>query len=468
MGKGQKMDSLSVRELQKAVGGELLGGFADLDRKVSAVTTDSRKVPEGALFVPLAGERADGHDYLEAAMDGGAAGALVSRAPDAFQKGHFYIRVVDTRAALGKLAAYYRSRFDLPVAGVTGSVGKTTTKDMIASVLSERFHVCKTEGNFNNDLGVPLTLLRLSREDEAAVVEMGMNHAGEIRNLARMVRPTLGAITNIGDAHIEFLGSRENILRAKCEMFEFLAPEGAALLNGDDPLLRTLKGRLNRKVVWCGTAEDADVRVSEIESRGTEEISCRVDSPFYSGSLTIPAPGRHMIYSAAMAVAAGGLLGLSGEELRRGVAAFRPTGMRMNVLKLTGRVTVLDDCYNANPQSMAAAVEVLSRSERAHKIAVLGDMGELGELGPQAHYELGRKLGEAGIETAVAVGGLARHIRDGARDAGVPRVLYFETKEEAHPALAELLSDDCAILVKASHSMHFEELVSFLKEAAMQ
>ncbi|WP_278308993.1 UDP-N-acetylmuramoyl-tripeptide--D-alanyl-D-alanine ligase [Papillibacter cinnamivorans] len=441
-----------------ASGGKLLAG--DPEGSVSGVCLDSRKVPPGSLFIPLPGDRFDGHDFLDAALRSGAAGALASRTPESLIPGKFYILVPDTRAAMGRLAAWHRSRFDLPVFAVTGSVGKTTTKDMLFSVLSSRFRVHRTEGNFNNDVGVPLTLFGLESFHGAAVVEMGMNHPGEIRALSAMVRPGYAVITNIGDAHIEYLGSRENTLRAKCEVFENIDPRGAAVLNADDPLLRSLRGKLPVPALWCGTAEDADVRMLDISS-GADCVRCRVESPWIRGPLEIPAPGRHMIYPAAMAVAAAGLLGLTPLEIRAGIEAFRSGSLRMNLMELSGDRTLLVDCYNANPQSMLAAVEILASAPRGEKIAVLGDMGELGELGPKAHYETGLALGHFGIGRLIAVGPLSRRIRDGADDSGVPRTAWYETKKEALEDLATLPGDS-AVLLKASHAMHFEEFADFI------
>ena len=304
------MTPCTVREICDAVGGTLLQGS---DVSVARVSTDSRSVPEGALFVPLVGERFDGHTYIGKALEAGAAGCLTARTPDALLPGKFYIQVSDTRLALKALARWYRGRFDLPVVQVTGSAGKTTTKEMVACVLGRHFRTLKTQANFNNDIGTPLTLLELAPEHQAAVIETGMNHFGEIRYLGEMVRPDIAVITNVGDAHIENLGNtRQGILRAKCEIFENLAPDGVAVLNGDDPLLNTVT--LPQRILRCGTGAGCDVRVTEVDDRGLEGVACTVTTAKTSYRLKTSSPGAYMIYPLAMAAAIGEYLGLTAEE----------------------------------------------------------------------------------------------------------------------------------------------------------
>ena len=261
------MSPCTVAALCAAVGGKLLSG--DSAAVVTGVTTDSRAASDGQLFIPLTGERFDGHAYIDGALSAGAAGCLTARVPETMQPGKFYIQVADTRLALKALAAWYRSRFTLPVVQITGSAGKTTTKEMVAAVLSRRYDTLKTQANFNNDIGTPLTLLGLAPQHQAAVIETGMNHFGEIRYLGEMVRPDIAVITNVGDAHIENLGNtRQGILQAKCEIFENLAPDGIAVLNGDDPLLDTVT--LPQTILRCGRGEGCSVRVTDVDDRGIE------------------------------------------------------------------------------------------------------------------------------------------------------------------------------------------------------
>ena len=449
------MTPCTAREICAAVGGTLL---QDSGAPVTGVTTDSRAVQPGQLFIPLVGERFDGHAYIAKALDGGAAGCLTAAAPETLLPGKLYIQVADTRLALKALASWYRNKFDLPVVQVTGSAGKTTTKEMIASVLSQRYNTLRTEGNFNNDIGAPLTLLRLMPEHQAAVIETGMNHFGEIRYLGEMVRPDIAVITNVGDAHIENLGNtRQGILRAKCEIFENLTPEGIAVLNGDDELLNTVT--LPQTILRCGVGDGCGVRVTDIDDRGLEGVACTVTIEGEHYRLTTSAPGRYMIYPMAMAAAIGRRLGLTGEEIAAGVAAYTTVGSRMHLIRLPGERLVIDDCYNANPQSMAEGLRMLAASPAQHRVAVLGDMGELGQLTAQAHRDMGALTRRLGL-TAVAVGEKMHALTE-----TDPQAQWFTTVEEAMPAIRQLFTPGTAVLVKASHAMHFERIVKELEKS---
>ena len=448
------MTPCTAREICAAVGGTLL---QDSGAPVTGVTTDSRAVQPGQLFIPLVGERFDGHAYIGKALDGGAAGCLTAAAPETLLPGKLYIQVADTRLALKALASWYRNKFDLPVVQVTGSAGKTTTKEMIASVLSQRYNTLRTEGNFNNDIGAPLTLLRLMPEHQAAVIETGMNHFGEIRYLGEMVRPDIAVITNVGDAHIENLGNtRQGILRAKCEIFENLTPEGVAVLDGDDELLNTVT--LPQTILRCGVGDGCGVRVTDIDDRGLEGVACTVTIEGEHYRLTTSAPGRYMIYPMAMAAAIGRRLGLTREEIAAGVAAYTTVGSRMHLIRLPGERLVIDDCYNANPQSMAEGLRMLAASPAQHRVAVLGDMGELGQLTAQAHRDMGALTRRLGL-TAVAVGEKMHALTE-----TDPQAQWFATVEEAMPAIRQLFTPGTAVLVKASHAMHFERIVKELEK----
>ena len=447
------MKRLTVSDLLTATGGALLSG--DPGAAVTSVCTDSRKAGDGALFLPLVGERFDGHDYIDKALSLGAAGCLCAKTPASFLPGKFYISVADTRLALKALASWYRSGFDIPFAQITGSVGKTTTKEMIAAVLSQKYRTLKTAENFNNDIGTPLTLLGLDDTYEAAVIETGMDHFGEIRYLGEMVRPHIAVITNIGDAHIEFLGSREGILKAKSEIFENLDADGVAVLNGDDTLLDTVT--LPQRIVRCGESAHSDVRVSGVVNRGIDGMVCTVRTEHTEYHLEIPAPGRHMIYAASLAVAVGEEMGLTVEEIERGVAAYEPTGSRMRVHRLSGGRRVLDDCYNANPQSMSAALRVLSASE-GKKIAVLGDMKELGALTESAHRAMGELCALLGVDQVIAIGEYARELADAAGEGAE----WYPDAESAVGAAKRAFTEGSVLLCKASHSMHLEKIVEEL------
>lgn len=451
------MSPCTVAALCAAVGGKLLSG--DSAAVVTGVTTDSRAASDGQLFIPLTGERFDGHAYIDGALSAGAAGCLTARVPETMQPGKFYIQVADTRLALKALAAWYRSRFTLPVVQITGSAGKTTTKEMVAAVLSRRYDTLKTQANFNNDIGTPLTLLGLAPQHQAAVIETGMNHFGEIRYLGEMVRPDIAVITNVGDAHIENLGNtRQGILQAKCEIFENLAPDGIAVLNGDDPLLDTVT--LPQTILRCGRGEGCSVRVTDVDDRGIEGIACTVTTAKASYRLMTASPGGFMIYPMAMAAAIGEALGLTGEEIAAGVAAYVPTGSRMHIIRLPEGRLLIDDCYNANPQAMTEALRLLAVTQTRRRAAVLGDMGELGELTVSAHRAIGALTGELHLDSVIAIGEKARGIASAA-----PNAQWFPSVEDALPAVRAAFTGGTAMLVKASHAMHFENIVKELEQS---
>ena len=429
------MQPMTVTEIAAVVSGVWWNPCEQVPA-ISAVSTDSRNITPGCLFLPWVGEQFDGHNFIDAALDAGAAGCLCAKLPQDIRPDKFYIKVADTRLALRDMASAYRDKFDIPFVQITGSVGKTTTKEMIAAVLGAKLNVLKTPENFNNDIGTPLTLFGLSPEHQAAVIETGMNHFGEIEYLGAMVRPDIAVISNIGDAHIEYLGSRGGILKAKCEIFEHLKDDGIAILNGDDALLDTVT--LPQRIIRCGQSEHCQVRISDILDHGVNGITCTVTSEKDVYHLNIPAPGEHMAYAASIAVAVGEALGLSKEEIIRGVAAYAPIGSRMHILRLSDGRVLLDDCYNANPQSVSAALEVLARTECERRVAVLGDMGELGDLTEQAHFNAGALAAMLGIDFVVAIGSKAVKIADGAAMGGA-EVLHFATREEAMPTLREQL-----------------------------
>ena len=456
------MEALTLRQLLEAVNGTLLGDFDDLDAQAVQVSTDSRNITPGCLFIPLEGERFDGHSFINSALEAGAAGCLTARERESYLPGKFYIKVRSTQRALWELARYYKKLFPIPFIAVTGSVGKTTTKDMTAAVLGARFCVHKTEGNFNNDIGVPLTLLRLEAQHEVCVVELGMDHAGEIDNLARLVEPDMALITNIGDAHIENLGSRENIFKAKCEIFPHLKRDGLAVLNGDDPLLASLEGTLAQRTVFVGEGEGLDYTARDLSSDGAGHLFCRVKTPRSQFEANIPALGSHMIYPTLMAAAAAEALGMAPDEIVRGIGAFLPTKMRMNIVRCKGDIVILNDAYNANPQSMRAAAAVLGDAQGRRKVAVVGDMKELGPGSEQFHRAVGGYFAQSGADRLIAIGELARFMAEGAQEAGLAQADYFPTLDAARNALSREVRAGVTILVKASRSMAFEKIVDYL------
>lgn len=448
------MIACTAKEICAAVGGTLLQDGA----AVTAVSTDSRKVGAGELFIPLVGEKFDGHTYLDSALQSGASGCLTAKKPETLLDGKFYILVDDTLLALKALASWYRGKFDLPVVQITGSAGKTTTKEMIACVLSQRFRTLRTEANFNNHIGTPQMLLRLMPEHEAAVIETGMNHFGEIRYLGEMVRPNFAVITNVGDAHIENLGgTRQGTLKAKSEIFENLQTGGVAVLNGDDALLSKLT--LPFETVLCGMGANCDVAVSNVCENGIDGITCTVTTRCDIYDVTIPSPGGYMVYPASMAIAVGEKLGLTKTEILAGIASYVPVGSRMHVIRKSDDRIIIDDCYNANPQAMAEALKILAQTESRRRVAVLGDMGELGDLTQKAHRDMGDLTKRLRLDAVIAIGIKAKAITE-----TNPAAAWFATVEEALPTIRFAFSKGTALLVKASHAMQFGKIVKELEE----
>ncbi len=480
----------TAAEVVTATGGRLIRGEAET--AVGGISIDSRTVRPGDLFMAIKGERFDGHEFVYEALERGACGLVVnvadhrmSRMPreEGLLRNKMLIGVSDTLAALQGLSHFHRRRWDIPVVGVTGSNGKTTTKDMISAILERRYATLKTEGNLNNQIGVPLTLFRLTSTHEAAVLEMGMNHEGEIRRLADLAMPRVGLITNIGPAHLEHLGNLEAIARAKSELLEALsAEEGIAVLNRDDPFYEFLKARSRARVVSFGTDPSADVVLAGWEPRGAGSLLRLTCRWAVSGAALIPArpgrpsarvpelrlelpfPGAHNAMNAAAAAAAGLVLGCGVEEIRAGLERSRAAAMRSEVISWEGR-TILNDAYNANPASMRAAIDTLCRFPvDGKRIAVLGDMKELGASAPEAHREAGRFAAASGIDRLLTLGEdaeiLAREAQD--RGMGPHQVTVFREPADLAAALKELTRPGDLILIKGSRAMKMERILAHL------
>ena len=450
------MKPFTLRDALNAVNGRYFGNEAALDSDIDRVTSDSRTAGTGALFIALKGTRVDGHDFMAGCIRAGAVACLTEREPTPQERPA--IQVDSTLRATGALAAWHRARFAIPVIGITGSVGKTTTKEMIAAVLSQRFNTHKTQKNLNNELGVPWTLLRLDDGHQVSVVEMGISDFGEMRRLTHMVRPTIAVFSVIGDAHLEFLGDRDGVMRAKGEIFEGMDENGLAVLNGDDPIQR--KCHPNMRRVTYGLGEGCDVRGSDVRNLGEDGMRMTVRHSGGTFEVAIPAFGSHLA-SAALAAAAVGLeLGLTGEEIARGVAQYQTVGDRARVIH-AGDITIVSDCYNANPNSCQAAVDSLMQLDGKRRVCVLGDMLELGPRTEELHHGVGEYAAKAGVDLVIGCGPLSRAIADGAKAAGSD-VLYYEDKARLIAALGDILRPGDCVLVKASHSMAFEEIVKRL------
>ena len=400
----------------------------------------------------------DGHDYIAKAFDLGASCALAQRVPEGETRPVITVENVET--ALEALTADYRSRLDIPVIGVTGSVGKTTAKEMTAAVLSTRWPVLKTEKNFNNQLGVPLTLARIEPNHRAAVVEMGISHFGDMEPLAKMARPTVMLFTNIGRAHLEYLGDRNGVFREKTSVLNWMDDDALVIYNGDDDLLRTLDCK-QRKLRF-GLSDDCDVRAENVRDYGLAGSECTIVTRDRRFDVRISAYGAHMVYAALEGAAVGLAFDLTEDEIRAGIANYVPVDGRAGIVQ-TGMLTVVNDCYNANPDSTAAALRSLSRTQGARKIAILGDMGELGEDGPRLHRETGRIAAGEHVDVLLTCGTLAREIAAGAREAGLQEVHHFDALPELLEALPGMFRPGDCVLVKASHKMAFEQVISVLE-----
>lgn len=451
------MKSFTLGQALSACSGKYFGEMELLETELSAIVTDSRKVKKNSLFAAIVGERVDGHNFIAQCAEAGAVCALCEKTP-ADNSPH--ILVENTKQALIDIATAYRLTFDIPFIGISGSVGKTTTKEMIASVLAQKFNVHKTQGNFNNDLGVPLTLFALEEEHEIAVIEMGISDFGEMTVLSKIVKPDLCVLTNIGNCHLECLGDRDGVLKAKTEMFEFMSDKGRAFLCKDDDKLRTVKEVKGESPITFGLSEDSDYTACDITSNNEDRTSFTVKYEDSEFSATVYALGKHMVSNALCATAVGKYFGLTDEEIAKGIEEYKPTGSRQNVIK-TEKLTIIDDCYNANPASMKASIETLS-GFAGRRVAILGDMKELGKTEVELHREIGKFAVEKKLDLVIAIGELALNMYKEAR----PHIdcEWFQTVEEAKLELYEMLTIGDTVLVKASHSMKFDEIVEYIKE----
>lgn len=458
------MQPVTAAEVAQVVGGRLLAG--NPETLIMGVGTDSRRLRRGELFVALPGERVDGHTFVPEVLAGVAGAALVAKpVPGAVPPGKILIQVADTTEALLALGAWYRRRFPVRAVAITGSTGKTTAKDLTAAVLGVRFRTLKNEGNLNTEVGLPLTLFNLEPGHEVAVVELAMRGPGQIARLAQVAQPEVGVLTNVGVTHIELLGSQENIARAKGELLEHLPAGGLAVLNGDDPWVRSQASRSRARAVYFGLGVDADFRATDIENKGMEGIRFRVHGPCGAGQVSLPLPGKFNVLNVLAALAVGHYFGLSLSEMQAGLDAFRPSAMRLNIITLPDGTVIINDAYNASPTSMRGALETLrDLAGGRRRVAVLGDMLELGAHGPEAHREIGRLAQEVGVSCLITGGPLARHLAEAAVVAGLPAAQVFvcpDGSTAAEVAKAEVRPGD-VVLVKASRGMHFEQVVAAL------
>jgi UDP-N-acetylmuramoyl-tripeptide--D-alanyl-D-alanine ligase len=446
-----------MKEVLAATGGKL--AFEGASSGFSAISTDSRRIKAGELFIPIAGKRFDGHKFIAAALNKGAGGALTSKNIKIDPAGKAIIKVKDTLAAFHDITLAHRNKFRLPIIGITGSSGKTTTKDMLASILSKAGKTLKTEENFNNEIGVPQTLLKLKKSIRFAVIEMAMQGLGEIEELARMSRPNIAVITNIGIAHFSRLKSEDNIARAKSELLKFQKKKDIAVLPADDKYFNLLKKRSRSRIISFGIDGEADVKARGIEY-GSDFSSFILETDKFSVSIDLPLPGKHNIYDALAAAAAAYALDIKPGLIKKGLESFKLSGKRLNIIAAK-HFRIIDDTYNANPDSMAASLNILENYP-GRRIAVLGDMLELGAIARKSHENIGELAANLNIDVLITVGKLGEFIASSAKKHGMAVVHSKRTTGEALKLLKKISRPDDTILVKGSRGMHMEKIVEIM------
>lgn len=445
------MTGMTIADAAKACGGKYIGTNAETT-ELGRVIIDSRAVEPGDLFVAYKGEKADGHDYIGAALDKGAACCLCERVPEGESRG--VIVVDDVQLALETIAAAYRDMLTLPIIGITGSVGKTSAKEMISAVLSSRMNVLKTDKNLNNQIGVPMTISRITPQHDAAVVEMGISGFGEMHRLGKIVRPQIAVYTLIGHAHLEFLHDLDGVLRAKTEMLDELSDDACVIMNGDDEKLKSFCCR-QRKVTF-GFGADCDVRAENVELK-EEHTLCDIVCGSRRITAQIPAFGKHLVYAALEGAAVGMEMGLTDEEIARGIAAFKTVGRRSAVIH-TGKLTLLDDCYNSNAEALHSGIDSLLELP-GRPVCILGDMLELGQSAAAIHRAGGAYAKEKGVRRLLCCGNYADDYCDGAGEIA----RKFADRGALIAALREEIREGDCVLVKASRGARFEEISEALK-----
>ena len=455
------MKNLTLENITKVCNGIYHGPQEKLQEEVTAITTDSRKVEKGGLFVPVVGERVDAHRFIPQVMEAGALATLSERTLEGAD--HPYIQVGSSLQAVKDIAEFYLEQLDIPVVGITGSVGKTSTKEMIASVLAQKYHVHKTLGNFNNEWGLPITIFDMPEDTEVAVLEMGVNHFGEMRRLSSVASPDICVITNIGIAHLEFFKTREGILQEKSQMIQDMKNGGSIILNGDDDLLSKMSPVKGVTPVFFGMGDNCAFRADNIEPQGLRGTSCTITLKDGSSfDCLVPVPGIHMVSNAVAGAAVGYTLGLTADEIKAGIESLPSIPGRNHIIE-TNHMIILDDCYNANPISMKASIDVLNMAI-GRKVAVLGNMGELGDTAEALHAEVGTYAAEQNVDLVCGIGDLTRSLVEEASKGANTEALWFADNESFIQAIPDIIKDGDNVLVKASHGMNFPQIVHALEE----
>ncbi|MBR0351929.1 MAG: UDP-N-acetylmuramoyl-tripeptide--D-alanyl-D-alanine ligase [Oscillospiraceae bacterium] len=446
------MYGFSLKKVADVCGGVIIGDISGADREPVSISIDSRNVRSGDLFAAFRGEQTDGNEYIDAAFRNGAAACITDRRPQEITG--TIILVEDVQKSLETLAKEFRNTVSIPFVGITGSVGKTTAKEMISSVLSQKYCVLKTDKNYNNQLGVPITLSRISREHEIAVVEMGVSKIDDMDLLGDIVRPQVGVFTSIGKAHLEYLKDLDGVFTEKTKMLKYMDDDSLAVVNGDDPMLHRI--RFKGSVIRCGSAPDSDFKAENIvfTSDGKTVFDIAADEKICD--VVIPSFGMHYVSDALLAAAVGKRYGLSGEEIRSGIGSFKNIGGRGDLIRKNGFL-IIDDSYNANPESVRSAIDSMMLLPGRH-ICILGDMLELGEDEIELHAEIGRYASDKGVELMYSAGPLSLHISDSFRKGGK----HFEDVNELISEVSSRIRENDIILIKASRGMHFERIAKAL------
>ncbi len=444
-----------IKEILEATKGKLLSGH--LETKIKGFSQDTRKINEGDMYIALIGENTDGHQYIEQAFLNGACAVLTSKEVNYPDKD--VILVEDTFDALTNMAKYIRETKDVKIVGITGSVGKTSTKDMIYSVVKTQYKTLKTLGNYNNEIGLPLTMLRYD-DEEVMILEMGMNHLNEISHLSHIARPHVAAITNVGTAHIGELGSRENILKAKMEIVDGMSLDGTLIINNDNDMLCTVSPDCH--VIRVSVSEQGDVLAHNIEL-GIESSTFDYISDEKTYKVFVPVSGEHFVHNALVALAVGKTLNIPVEKCIEGIKNFELTKNRMDVMTINHDIKVIDGTYNANVDSMKSSLNVLAQY-KTRKIAVLADMLELGEYEQQLHEEVGAHVASLPIDVLLCVGPASQHIVSKAKSLGFEMALHFEDNDSLKDYLNDYIEEKDTLLIKGSNGMNLKEVVLYLKE----
>lgn len=463
------MKNLTIRNILFCTNGTYRGPESLLDEEIKGVAIDSRQIEKDFLYIPFVGAKVDGHDYIDQAFEKGAMLTLTERRLD---KDVPYILVDSTPQALKEIATFYREQLKCTIVGIVGSVGKTSTKEMVASVLSQRYLVQKTKGNFNNEVGLPLTILSIEEQHEVAVVEMGISDFGEMTRLGAIAKPNIVVMTNIGFCHLEQLKNRTGVLRAKCEVLPYIKAYGMLVLNGDDNELATVPPPAYISGEYYGIGEnppgncnyhERTCYATDVESVGTEGVSAHFHLAGAEFDATIPIAGEHNVYNAMAAAIVGARMDMHPDEIKTGIESVETIAGR-NQMFTYKDATIIDDCYNANPVSMKASLEVLSKA-KGRKIAILGDMGELGEKEADLHYEVGVYASGCRTDVLICIGKLAKEIAIGAKEAEFEgEIICYDTLDNHMEDLKKVIKPQDTVLVKASHFMEFDKFIKYLKE----